>query len=58
MPSLRRLRLTNTRTTDASIQALAASKTLKVLAVTKAGADALAPLRRRGVRIYEASDGP
>jgi mono/diheme cytochrome c family protein len=58
MPSLRRLRLTDTRATDASIQALAASKTLKVLAVTKAGPDVLAPLRRRGVRIYEASDGP
>jgi hypothetical protein len=57
MPSLRTLRLMDTRTTDVTIQALAASKALKVLAVTKAGEAALAPLRQRGVRLYEATDG-
>lgn len=57
MPSLRTLRLMDTKTTDAVVQALAASKTLKVLAVTKASPAALAPLRARGVRIYEAADG-
>jgi len=57
MPSLRTLRLMDTRTTDVTIQALAASKALEVLAVTKAGEAALAPLRQRGVRLYEATDG-
>ena len=57
MPSLRTLRLMDTKTTDTVIRALAPSKSLKVLAVTKAGADTLAPLRQRGVRIYEAADG-
>lgn len=57
MPSLRSVRILDTRTTDKTVQALASLKALKVLAVTKASAQVLAPLRRRGVRIYEAADG-
>ena len=56
MKSLRVLRLMNTRTTDATVQALASSKALRVLAVAKASPGALAPLRQRGVRIYEDTD--
>jgi hypothetical protein len=57
MPLLRTLRLTGTHTTGATVQALSPSKTLRVLAVAQASADALAPLRQRGVRIYEAANG-
>lgn len=57
MPSLRSLRLMDTGTSDAAIQGLGGLKSLKVLAVEKAGAAALAPLRRRGVRVYEAAHG-
>jgi len=57
MPVLRSLRLMRTKTTDATVTALAGSKTLKVLAVGKASPEALAPLRRKGVRIYEDADG-
>ena len=57
MTALRTLRLTDTGTTDATIRMLASSKTLKVLAVAKASPDALAPLRRKGVRIYGDGDG-
>ena len=44
------------KTTDATVQALASSKTLKVLAVAKATPGTLAPLRQRGVRVYEDLD--
>ena len=47
----------SSKTTDATVQALAPLKSLKVLAVTKADPAVLAPLRRRGVRIYEAGNG-
>ena len=57
MPLLRSVRLMDSRTTDATVRALASSKALKILAVTKADRAALAPLRQRGVRIYEADDG-
>jgi len=57
MPLLRTLRLTGTHTTGVAVQALSPSKTLRVLAVAQASADALAPLRQRGVRIYEAANG-
>ena len=56
MTALRTLRLTDTKTTDATIRALASLKALKVLAVAKAAPDTLAPLRRRGVRIYGDAD--
>jgi len=56
MKALRVLRLMNTKTTDATVQALASSKTLKVLAVAKATPGTLAPLRQRGVRVYEDLD--
>ncbi|HEY4078693.1 MAG TPA: c-type cytochrome domain-containing protein [Rhizomicrobium sp.] len=57
MPMLRSVRLMGTKTTDAIITALTASKTLKVLVVGKASPAALAPLRQKGVRIYEDADG-
>lgn len=57
MPSLRTLRLTDTKATDAMVRALAMSKALKVLAVAKASPDTLAALRQKGVRIYGDADG-
>ena len=57
MPALRTLRLINTKTTGATLQALTSSTALKVLAVTRTSPGALESLRRRGVRIYEATDG-
>lgn len=57
MPILHSLRLVGTKTTDAIVTALTPSKTLRVLAVGKVSPAALAPLRHKGVRIYEDSDG-
>jgi hypothetical protein len=56
MKALRVLRLMNTKTTDATVAALASSKMLRVLAVAKATPGVLAPLRQRGVRVYEDVD--
>jgi len=57
MPLLRVLRMMNTRVGDATLQALVSAKALRVLSVAKANPATLAPLRRKGVRIYESGDG-
>jgi hypothetical protein len=60
MPILKSLRLTGTKVGDTVIPVLEKAKMLKSLTVTDTGitAQALAPLRARGIAVYGGGDGP
>lgn len=60
MPMLKSLRLSGTKISDATIRALANAKSLRSLSVvgTNVTAEALTPLKARGVAVYGGGDGP
>ncbi|MEO8300339.1 MAG: c-type cytochrome domain-containing protein [Rhizomicrobium sp.] len=60
MPLLKSLRLSATKVSDAAIPVLEGTKRLKSLMVTdtRVTAQALAPLRARGIAVYGGGDGP
>lgn len=60
LTKLKNLRLSGTKVSDVTVRALEGSKALRSVTVvdTKVSAEALAPLKARGVAVYGGGDGP